>query len=142
MASLKQMGIEIPLPHRHRLQSVHDEQPCPYHGQMLETINEIYGLVGAAAADAASANRSAKRNGYGQWAIGILLGIIGIAVPAIVSVQVARIGQIKPAQSELSIEQKHQRDIEAIAAKLDSRLDGLRTELEQQRRGYPQPMTK
>jgi hypothetical protein len=114
--------------------------PCPYHAQLLSTVNDIYGTVGAAAADAQAANRRSRRNGYGQWAIGVLLGVIGIAVPAIVSVQVARIGQIKPAQIDLDAEQQHQRDLEAITVKLDAKLDGLRADLEQQRRGYPQPL--
>ncbi len=116
------------------------QQLCHLHTQMIEHTNELHGLIGGLAADVSAVARRQKRHSQGQWAIGILVAIIGIAIPAITAVQVARIATVKSAQSDYAAEQQRQRDQAALESKISSQLSELRTAIEQQRRGYPAPM--
>ncbi len=117
-----------------------EPEQCPLHRALVESVNDAYGHLGGLAADVAAISRRQRSQSIGQWAIGILIGVVGIAVPAVTSVQVARIGAVKAAQSDYAAEQQRQRDQAALESKISSQLSELRTAIEQQRRGYPAPM--
>lgn len=71
-------------------------EPCGLHRQMVETSNELYGLVGAVAGDLSRISRKldarARHDNLGRWAVGIVVTLIGIATTYVTSIQVAKIG--------------------------------------------------
>lgn len=67
-----------------------------------------------------------------------VLGLIGVIYVA----KTQKEPVVQAAKTELEIEAQHQRDIAAVISGVSYQLTELRTELEQQRRGYPQPISR
>jgi hypothetical protein len=149
-------GVRIPVQSIHDLTSRQLSECTPFERVMIQALKDLHGEVleqkartedtdkrtenferDFAAHTKAEEKKATKRFRWQMFASPlVIVAIIG----GVTQWQVAKLGAVKDTQSSYAKEQQHQKDLETVAAKFDATLTGIRVELEQQRRGYPDPL--